>query len=151
MSRAVVCPCRVRDGSGQFYDECCGPFHLGFKAGLHAPTPEALMRSRYSAYALAQPGYPRASALLTYLNDTWHSITSPGELELFPRQWIGLKVVHADASAEAGVVEFMAYYRENGKAEILHELSRFLKIEDRWVYLDAQAQDQQSEGSSPKE
>jgi SEC-C motif-containing protein len=37
------CPC----GSGRPYTECCEPYILG-KA--KAPTAEALMRSRYSAY-----------------------------------------------------------------------------------------------------
>ena len=43
------CPC----GSGRAFDECCGPFLSGAAA---APTPEALMRSRYAAYALGDDG-----------------------------------------------------------------------------------------------
>ena len=42
------CPC----GSEKTYEDCCGPWHAGFKTGVHAPTPEALMRSRYRAYVL---------------------------------------------------------------------------------------------------
>jgi len=39
-----TCPC----GSAQPYSRCCEPLILGAKS---APTPEALMRARYSAYA----------------------------------------------------------------------------------------------------
>ena len=51
------CPC----GSGQTYVECCGLWHAGLNEGRHAPTPEALMRSRYSAYVLGCTDYLRAS------------------------------------------------------------------------------------------
>ena len=44
------CPCC----SGKTYEECCAPFHRKEK---HAPTAEALMRSRYSAYAIPNGEY----------------------------------------------------------------------------------------------
>ncbi|MFM0874673.1 YchJ family metal-binding protein, partial [Klebsiella pneumoniae] len=47
------CPC----GSGDPLDDCCGRYHQGHPA----PTAEALMRSRYSAYGLG---------LVDYLRDT---------------------------------------------------------------------------------
>src|SRR5689334_9579352 len=43
------CPCH----SGLKYKKCCRPYHNG----MPAPSPEALMRSRYSAYALNKPDY----------------------------------------------------------------------------------------------
>jgi SEC-C motif-containing protein len=75
----ALCPC----DSGQPYADCCGPWHGGLSEGVHAPTPEALMRSRYSAYVLG---------LIDYLLATWHGSTSPGELELSPVKWLGLEV-----------------------------------------------------------
>lgn len=45
----AACPC----DSGLSYKNCCQPLH----AGGAAPSPEALMRSRYSAYALNLPAY----------------------------------------------------------------------------------------------
>jgi SEC-C motif-containing protein len=119
------CPC----GSGQPYSDCCGPWHAGLADGVHAPTPEALMRARYSAYVLG---------LLDYLLATWHPSTAPGDLELPPVKWLGLEVRHAQAAGDAGVVEFVARCRDGGRAERMHETSRFVRQDGRWYYIDGQ-------------
>lgn len=96
------------------------------------------MRSRYSAYALAQGpgrGATRAS-LIDYLMQTWHASTAPGELELDTMQWTGLDVRHQQASGNAGVVEFVAHHKVNGRAGRLHERSRFVREGGAWFYLD---------------
>lgn len=90
------------------------------------------MRSRYSAYVLGQ---------ISYLLATWHASTSPGELELSPAKWLGLEVRHTEVSGDAGVVEFVARWRDNGRAVRLHELSRFVREGGRWTYIDGQLQD----------
>jgi SEC-C motif-containing protein len=125
------CPC----GSGKTYGQCCGVWHQGFDKGVHADTPEALMRSRYSAYVLKNGEYIMA---------TWHRSTAPGDLELSPAiKWTGLQVIAADASAEAGVVEFVAKFKDNGRAGELHEISRFVREAsasgERWFYIDGVA------------
>jgi SEC-C motif-containing protein len=117
------CPC----DSGSTYADCCGNWHAGLLQGLHAPTPEALMRSRYSAYVLD---------LIDYVLATWHPATAPGELELPPLKWLGLEVRLAQATAQAGVVEFVARCRENGRAQRMHETSRFVREQGRWYYVD---------------
>lgn len=122
------CPCE----SGQPYVACCGRWHVGLLEGLHAPTPEALMRSRYSAYVLG---------LIDYLLATWHPSTAPGELELPPLKWLGLEVRHAQAAGDAGVVEFVARCRDGGRAQRLHEISRFVRQSGRWYYIDGQTPD----------
>jgi SEC-C motif domain protein len=96
------------------------------------------MRSRYSAYALAQPGNPRGQDLLRYLQNTWHISTTPTDLELSPTQWMRLQVVDAQTAGNAGVVEFIAIYKVGGKAHRLHEVSRFVRSDDgtRWLYID---------------
>lgn len=119
------CPCE----SGQTYLQCCGPWHQGLAQAVFAPTPQALMRSRYSAYSLG---------LVDYLLATWHPSTGPGELDLSPIKWLGLEVRHAQESADAGVVEFVARYRESGRAHRLHEISRFVREGGRWYYIDGQ-------------
>jgi len=121
----TLCPC----DSGQTYAECCGPWHVGLNDGVHAATPEALMRSRYSAYVLG---------LIDYLLATWHPSTSPGELELSPVKWLGLEVRHAQAAGDAGVVEFVARCRDGGRAQRMHETSRFVREDGRWYYIDGQ-------------
>ena len=93
-----------------------------------APTVEALMRSRYSAFTLRD---------ISYLLDSWHPSTRPETLELEPEvQWIRLKVL---ASSEDRV-EFVATFRVHGKAHKLHENSRFVREGERWYYLDGNAQ-----------
>lgn len=87
------------------------------------------MRSRYSAYGLG---------LLDYLLATWHASSSPGDLELPPVKWLGLEVRHAQAAGDAGVVEFVARCREGGRAQRLHETSRFVREGGRWYYIDGQ-------------
>ena len=128
LSARAPCPC----DSGQPYADCCGPWHAGLAVGVHAPTPEALMRSRYSAYVLG---------LIDYLLATWHASTSPGELELSPVKWLGLEVRHAQCTGDAGVVEFVARCRTAAGAERIHETSRFVRAEGRWYYIDGQVDD----------
>ena len=94
------------------------------------------MRSRYSAYALAQGRAPTAPAIRDYLLQTWHPSTAPGELELGPLHWTGLDLVHAETRGDAGVVEFVAHYKVGGRAEKLHETSRFVREGGAWRYID---------------
>nr|WP_241696119.1 YchJ family metal-binding protein [Solimonas terrae] len=104
--------------------------------GAPAATAEALMRSRYSAYALC---------LVPYLLDSWHRSTRPalGLDDLDPAtRWLGLRIVdHAiDAGdPEAATVEFIARFRVGGgSARRLHERSRFRRVDGRWQYLDGE-------------
>ncbi len=96
---------------------------------MHAPTPEALMRSRYSAYVLGH---------IEYLLASWHPSTSPGDLELPPVKWLGLELRHAEATGDAGVVEFVARWRNNRGAQRMVETSRFVRQDGRWYYIDGQ-------------
>lgn len=120
-----TCPC----GSRLDYDACCGRWHEG-PARLQAPTAEALMRSRYSAFVLG---------LGDYLQETWHPSRRPAEAPVFEPgvRWLGLDVkrheVTGDDSAE---VEFVARSKFGGRAHRLHETSRFLREAGRWYYLD---------------
>lgn len=90
------------------------------------------MRSRYSAYALG---------LTDYLLATWHPASAPVGLELFPIQWLGLDVRNAEQSGDAGVVEFVARFRsadQGGRAQRMHEISRFVLEQGRWLYIDGE-------------
>ncbi len=118
------CPC----GSGHPLNECCGRYH----AGAAAPDPEHLMRSRYSAYVLG---------LEAYLLDTWHASTRPQSLDLAldaALKWQGLTILSACQQGDQGRVEFIARYKVNGRADRLHEESRFVFENRRWYYLDGQ-------------
>ena len=121
-----ACPC----GSGLDFDSCCGQYIDG---GRYAPTAEALMRSRYTAYVVGDENYLLAS---------WHSSTRPHQLGLeqdTSTKWIGLSIKARGAGTEKderGVVEFVARYKINGKAHRLHEVSNFQKVNDQWFYVD---------------
>jgi len=121
----AACPC----GSGTAYAACCEPMHQG----APALTAEALMRSRYSAFVLG---------LDAYLLQTWHPATRPSSLDLDaePRpQWLGLEVKRFEVTGkDSAVVEFVARYKVGGKAQRLHEVSRFERIDGRWVYVDGE-------------
>src|SRR4051812_45607981 len=122
MRKAAACPC----GSGELYDECCGPAH----DGRPVATAEALMRSRYSAFALG---------LAPYLLASWHSSTRPADLDLDAgTSWRRLQIVDTVAGGgddADGVVEFRAAYRTSDGAGLLHERSRFVREGGRWRYL----------------
>ena len=47
----TTCPCRLRAEDQKPYSACCAPY---LEAGKPAPTAEALMRARYSAFALGK-------------------------------------------------------------------------------------------------
>lgn len=122
----ATCPC----GSGRRYAACCGALHSGTR---EAKTAEALMRSRYSAYVL------RVEA---YLLHTWHPDTRPGTLDLADdhTRWLGLTIRGTQAGGPAdqtGQVRFTALYRMGAQQHRLDEKSRFLRLNGRWVYLDA--------------
>lgn len=136
-----TCPCRQRDDAPILYGQCCQPWHQGWARAVHATTPEQLMRSRYSAYALATQNSPQGHAMLAYVQATWHHSSAPGDLELSLIQWAGLDVLSADQTQDAGIVEFVAHYKDNGKAHKMHEISRFIRSDDgvRWLYIDGQA------------
>ena len=118
----ILCPCE----SGKPYEKCCGIYH----SGTPAPTAEALMRSRYTAYVLK---------LEDYLLKTWYPDTRPQALNLAEDtaiKWLGLQVKRAETISEnSATVEFVARYKIGGKAERMHEISQFLRIGNDWYYL----------------
>lgn len=91
------------------------------------------MRSRYTAYLLGEPGY---------LLRTWHHSTRPAALdagEFAAVKWLGLKVIAATAGGRddmRGTVEFIARCKVNGRARRLHEVSRFVREDGQWFYVD---------------
>ena len=115
-----ACPC-----GGTSYAACCEPWHLG----TPAPTAEALMRSRYSAFVLK---------LEPYLLATWHPDTRPASLDLADdtTKWLGLEVKRHESDSDHAIVEFIARYKVGGKASRLHETSRFVRENGRWLYID---------------
>jgi len=121
------CPC----GSALACIDCCGRYHAGV-LHLQAPDAAALMRSRYSAFVLARHDYLLA---------TWHTSTRPSVLATDPPDltWLGLDLRrHVQQDAAHATVEFVARSKLGGRAQRLHEISRFVREGGRWFYLDGQ-------------
>lgn len=121
-------------GSGKPYAGCCGGLHAGT---IDAPSAEALMRSRYSAYVLG---------LEPYLLATWHATTRPAALGLAEEsatKWLGLEIKGRQMpDASHATVEFVARYRVAGRGHRLHEISNFIREAGRWFYVDGDVRSQ---------
>jgi len=126
-ANASACPCQ----SGKPYAGCCGPLHRGDEAAV---TAEALMRSRYSAYVQGNADYLLA---------TWHASTRPTALDFgdtAATRWLGLEVRrYGTADPDHAIVEFVARYRIGGAPAVrLHEISRFVREDGCWYYVDGE-------------
>jgi SEC-C motif-containing protein len=112
------------------FPECCGRYIQGDHS---PPTAEALMRSRYSAFVELNADY---------LLSTWHPDTRPSRVRLdADLRWLGLKIKAVDGGGEddeQGTVEFVARCKRDGRAQRLHEISRFDRIDDHWYYREGE-------------
>jgi SEC-C motif domain protein len=135
MNKFDRCPCR----SKSLYHKCCQPYHQG-----SAPeTALALMRSRYSAYALA---------LVNYIVETTHSAHPEystdrdkwkKQIRAFCTQtrFDGVKILaFVDGQDEASVT-FTAYLRQADTDASFTEKSLFLKENGRWLYKSGEVSD----------
>jgi SEC-C motif-containing protein len=138
-----LCPC----GSGLPYEECCGPYITGTE---NPPTAEALMRSRYSAYAVHAVDY------------IINTCTSNGKTDIDRREtaawseesnWLGLKIISVEKGGPEdteGTVEFEAAYQRKGLKDVHRETGFFKKTGDRWFYESGSVAPQTIVRSSPK-
>ena len=121
------CPC----GSGLEYGECCEPYISGAK---NAPSAEALMRSRYSAYVEHAINY----IVETCTKDEKDRIDVKQTKDWSEKStWLGLKILAAEKGGPAdseGTVEFEAVYERDGLRDNHHEKAQFKKKDGRWLY-----------------
>jgi len=127
------CPC----SSGKFYDECCGPFHLG-----HAKpqTAAQLMRARYTAYATANVDYLHNTAGPRVQKDFDPVNTKNWSQSAI---WTGLEIIKETLGGpndDTGVVEFTAHYTVKEKPFDHHEVANFAKINGAWHFMDGRIQ-----------
>lgn len=129
LNQPQPCPC----GSGRLFSDCCEPALQGIRP---APTAEALMRSRYTAFALGA---------IDYLIDTLApEQRQPGEAELLAEQvqttrWVGLRILSTErgqASDRVGKVAFEAHFEAGNERGVLSEVSRFRREGAHWFYVD---------------
>lgn len=133
MNANQLCPC----GSRINYENCCGPYISGQQ---DAPTAEALMRSRYSAYV---------KNVFSYVYETYHSETRKhldlAAIEAQSKQikWLGLKILdteNGDKTDSTGSVSFSATHEIDGQIHYLNEKSHFTKENNLWRYLNGETQ-----------
>ena len=120
------CPC----GSAKFFERCCGLYI----SGQDKPkTPEALMRSRYTAYAQANIEY----ILQTMSGKALKSFNKKEAMKWAKSaDWLSLNIMHIKFKNDfVGYVEFIVRYRLNGIEHIIHERSRFECIVGSWYYV----------------
>lgn len=129
MTDLPACPC----GSNLAFDDCCGPLLDGKKK---ADSPEALMRSRYSAYVRQD---------MPYLASTLHpSQRADYDEEGATRwakhaEWDHLEIVSSDlepGNSNRGHVEFKVFYSMDGDKLAHHERSEFRRTKDTWYFYD---------------
>ncbi|HIW35805.1 MAG TPA: YchJ family protein [Candidatus Treponema faecavium] len=123
-----LCPC----GSGKPYSSCCYPIIQGT---VLAPTAEALMRARYTAYVKHE---------IDFIIDTCEHAEGINEIDRNATiawsnesVWQGLKILRTEKGTEndtEGVVEFEATYTRKGLRDVHHETGSFKKIDGKWLY-----------------
>ena len=121
------CPC----GSGRSYSECCQPYITG---KVKAPTAEALMRSRYTAYVEHEIDYIINTCVQRGKKDI-----DPKSTREWSEQstWLGLTIISTENGSvddENGTVEFKALYERDGVKETHHETAKFKKENGEWLY-----------------
>ena len=86
---------------------------------------EKLMRSRYDAFKREDWAYLAKTSMHQNIEELSSSV---------PLQWLKLDVL----DAYENIVEFKAYYKENGKINVLHEKSNFVEDNGILKYLDGE-------------
>lgn len=136
----MTCPC----GSGRDFETCCGPVLSG---AMPAETPEALMRSRYTAFVRDDMDHLCLSLVEEHRGEfnaadvrRWNKNT----------EWLGLNILETDMNGDTGMVLFRCSYRHKGVTQQLTERSRFERRDGRWLYLDGEHEQETQRNDSPK-
>lgn len=123
------CPCN----SDKAYSACCG-LYIGTKE--HAPNPEAMMRSRYTAYVIGDIDHLMKTIPLLQRKafDQRAALAWSKAAE-----WLGLDVKGSKEfeQGKKARVEFIAKYKIEGEEQIHHEIALFEKTQNRWFFIDS--------------
>jgi SEC-C motif-containing protein len=129
----AACPC----GSGNKYKRCCRPLH----AGAAAASPEALMRSRYCAYAIGEVDYLLATTHAEGPQFRTDTRAWADEVRSFcmTTRFEGLEIRSSREQGDRGEVTFLARLRREGRDASFVEHSVFVREHGRWSYYDGDA------------
>lgn len=130
-----ICPCRAMDAQPLSYSACCAPYIEG---GAPAPTAEALMRSRYTAFAKGEIDYLVESLAPEARYDFDRKAITHWASQ---SQWLGLEILSAEDGAVGdarGFVEFVAHFVLDGERRAHRERSLFRYDADdgRWYFVE---------------
>ncbi len=122
------CPCH----SGKKYKKCCRTYH----GGEPAPTPEALMRSRYAAYALRLVEYVMDTTAQTGPRARPDRQAWAAEIAQFGQEcaFVGLAILGTGVEGDSGWVHFRAVLSQDGADASFEERSGFERKDGRWLY-----------------
>ena len=122
--------------SGRPYPTCCQPYHRG----QSPPTPVALMRSRYAAYALGKVGYIMNTTHPDSPHYQHNRATWRKELRAFCQNtaFVGLQILEtAVLDSSRATVTFCAILMQHGQDASFTECSQFVQQKGRWLYVKA--------------
>jgi SEC-C motif domain protein len=136
------CPC----GSGQSYTDCCEPYHLEKRL---PPTPEALMRARFTAFAQGKVAFIMNT--VDRKHPDFRKSANLWKLELLKycetTRFLTLTILSASNQSadwndqqDLGWVEFEVLMQDKAsnpakcKPYILYEKSVFTRKNQRWLY-----------------
>ena len=133
MDKENLCPCC----SDKKYKECCSPYH---SKEASPPNALALMRSRYSAYALQLADYiietthpDNPSAIPE--KDKWkQDILNFSQNTDFKK----LEIIRFNHGSQTAYVTFVAHLQRDQGYATLCEKSHFEKIDEKWLYRSAE-------------
>jgi SEC-C motif-containing protein len=108
------------------FANCCHPYHLG----ALAPSPEALMRSRFSAFATANVDY----IIKTQAPELSQNINPENfKQELLTQKWVKLTILETTDKS----VSFEASMLYNDILYTMKECSEFEQKRGAWIYSKA--------------
>jgi SEC-C motif domain protein len=110
-------------GSSKSFNICCQPYHINH----NAPTAEALMRSRFSAFATADVNH----ILTTQVKELSDGVDPLSlKAELSGQKWVNLQITHSSEKS----VAFIASMLYNGILYTMQEHSQFIYNDGQWLY-----------------
>lgn len=130
MKEENLCPC----GSGKTYAACCEPYHKNY----NAPTAEALMRSRYSAFVFGLVDYLYET---THPSQRTHTLKEDIAFTCKGLAWTKLEVLdtwQGNEKDKVGKVNFRASFVQDGANGLHEEHSRFKRFGKAWMYVDGE-------------
>jgi SEC-C motif-containing protein len=125
-------------GSNISFEKCCNPILNGDLA----PTAEALMRSRYSAFVHRKLDHVERTNAPEIAEDF-----NRAEAERLAEEcdWHGLQILNVKETGDTAQVEFVIKFKRDGHDMAQAELASFRRENGQWLYESGQLNLQQNQ------